>query len=122
MLMRILLSPMAFFDTTPLGRILNRFSKDIDIIDSTIPMNVRMLFNQILSVIGTVVAVVFAMPIFIVVVIPVTVLYYFVQKEFLITHITNNYISQKAQFHVLSFTELCHERQSIIRGCVPDFM
>jgi len=29
MLSNILLSPMAFFDTTPLGRVLNRFSKDM---------------------------------------------------------------------------------------------
>ena len=31
MLNSIMLSPMAFFDVTPSGRILNRFTKDLDI-------------------------------------------------------------------------------------------
>lgn len=37
MLNGIIKSPMRFFDTTPIGRILARFSKDVDVLDRTLP-------------------------------------------------------------------------------------
>ena len=42
MLFNILKSPMSFFDTTPIGRILNRFSRDIGaLIDCSIANCIR---------------------------------------------------------------------------------
>ena len=49
-LANVMRSAMTFFDVTPLGRILNRFSKDIDTIDVLLPMNLRSLLICLFSV------------------------------------------------------------------------
>ena len=47
MLYSILRSPLSFFDVTPLGRILNRFSRDMSSIDQEIPVNIRFVMQSL---------------------------------------------------------------------------
>ncbi|KAJ2081617.1 hypothetical protein H4R24_002194, partial [Coemansia sp. RSA 988] len=55
MLTSVLRSPLLFFDTAPTGRILNRFSSDVQVCDETLPSDISMfldaLFNIILAVV-----------------------------------------------------------------------
>ncbi|KAL8585023.1 hypothetical protein ACOMHN_043659 [Nucella lapillus] len=72
--------PMHFFDVTPLGRLINRFSKDIDVIDTVVPMNAHMFLMCFLHVMGTVVIISMGTPLFLSIILPLMVLYYVVQN------------------------------------------
>ena len=86
LLVNILRLPMSFFDTTPSGRILNRFSKDIYTIDEIVPRSVSMFLTTFLAVISTIFVISFATPLFMVVILPLVVFYVLIQVRRIPTH------------------------------------
>lgn len=65
LLHRVFRAPLRFFDTTPVGRILNRFSKDFETVDSTVPNDFMNFIINLLVVISNVITVSTVLPIFI---------------------------------------------------------
>ena len=84
-LLNIIRLPMSFFDRTPIGRIVNRFSKDIYYIDETIPRSIRSFLGTFFVVIMTIAIISYATPLFLTVVIPLVIFYLFVQRFYVCT-------------------------------------
>uniref|UniRef100_A0A803TTT9 ATP binding cassette subfamily C member 2 n=1 Tax=Anolis carolinensis TaxID=28377 RepID=A0A803TTT9_ANOCA len=85
LLSNILRVPMSFFDTTPTGRIINRFAKDIFTVDEAIPMSFRSWLNCFLGIISTLLIICLATPYFAIIMLPLGLLYYFVQQFYVST-------------------------------------
>ncbi|KAI7104948.1 ATP-binding cassette glutathione S-conjugate transporter, partial [Hortaea werneckii] len=78
-------SPMSFFETTPSGRILNRFSSDIYRIDEVLARTFNMLFANAARAIFTLVVISTSTPVFIALILPLGALYMWIQKYYLRT-------------------------------------
>ncbi|KAJ1953275.1 hypothetical protein GGI12_006046, partial [Dipsacomyces acuminosporus] len=85
MLVAVFRSPMSFFDTTPLGRILQRFSKDQNSVDEVIPRTVAQWLQNLTNIAFSLVVIVFSLPAFALVIIPVIFFFFHLKNYFLTT-------------------------------------
>ena len=88
LLTNMLRTPMSFFDTTPLGRIINRFSKDIDTLDDQLRMQIQFWMMQSSPIVATIIVISYTTPIFIAVVIPLIILFAIIQVSMVVLLIT----------------------------------
>ncbi|KAG9009269.1 hypothetical protein FRB94_012338 [Tulasnella sp. JGI-2019a] len=81
----IVRSPMRFFDTTPAGRILNRFSSDISTVDSSLSSSLRSTALYIANFIASVITVIVVVPPFAFPAAVISYLYYRFSYGYVIT-------------------------------------
>ncbi|XP_069457992.1 ATP-binding cassette sub-family C member 4-like isoform X2 [Ovis canadensis] len=85
MLETILRSPVLFFNRNPIGRILNRFFRDIGDMDDLLPLIFQDFIQTFLLMIGVMVVMVAAIPWTAIPVIPLGIIFFFLRRYFLET-------------------------------------
>ncbi|KAF9935900.1 hypothetical protein BGZ67_002885 [Mortierella alpina] len=83
LLMAVVRAPLRFFDTTPVGRIMNRFSKDFETVDGSIANNCAQLLSLIMSVSSIIIVLAYITPLFVVVAALISVAYLAVGRKYI---------------------------------------
>uniref|UniRef100_F7GAD5 ATP binding cassette subfamily C member 4 (PEL blood group) n=1 Tax=Callithrix jacchus TaxID=9483 RepID=F7GAD5_CALJA len=81
----ILKAPVLFFDRNPIGRILNRFSKDIGHLDDLLPLTFLDFIQTLLQVVGVVSVAVAVIPWIAIPLVPLGIVFIFLRRYFLET-------------------------------------
>ncbi|XP_078099628.1 ATP-binding cassette sub-family C member 4 isoform X1 [Sander vitreus] len=81
----ILRTPVHFFDVNPIGRVLNRFSKDIGQLDSMLPWTFADFIQVFLQIVGTIAVSVSVIPWILIPVVPLLLVFLFLRRYFLQT-------------------------------------
>ncbi|KAI0230543.1 Canalicular multispecific organic anion transporter 1 [Lamellibrachia satsuma] len=78
-LLGIIHVPLMFFDRTPVGRVINRFSSDVYTLDTTLPQTINMAVNLVIQVVATVAVISLSTPMFLIAFVVLTIPFVFVQ-------------------------------------------
>ncbi|XP_014780308.1 ATP-binding cassette sub-family C member 10 isoform X1 [Octopus bimaculoides] len=121
LLRTILKAPTSFFDVTPIGRILNRFSSDTFSIDDSLPFVLNLLLANVYSLLGTLVIICYGLPWFCVLLVPLGFLYYFIQQYYRYTSREIKRISSITQSHIYAQFSETVSGLSVIRAFRESF-
>ena len=82
-LLRVVRAPLAWFDTNPSGRVLNRFSKDVGVIDDALPLVTFDFFNVASMILATLGLVLAANPYLLLALAPLTVGFTILRRRYM---------------------------------------
>ncbi|NXP80221.1 MRP7 protein, partial [Ramphastos sulfuratus] len=82
LLQRVLKATITFFDTTPTGRILNRFSSDLYCVDDSLPFMLNIFLANMYGLLGMLIMMTYGLPWIGLVLLPLAALYFSIQRYY----------------------------------------
>ncbi|NXC45297.1 MRP7 protein, partial [Penelope pileata] len=82
LLQRVIKATVTFFDTTPTGRILNRFSSDLYCVDDSLPFILNIFLANMYGLLGMLVIITYGLPWIGLVLLPLAALYFSIQRYY----------------------------------------
>ncbi|XP_067399217.1 ATP-binding cassette sub-family C member 10 isoform X2 [Emydura macquarii macquarii] len=82
LLQRVMKATVTFFDVTPTGRILNRFSSDLYCVDDSLPFILNIFLANVFGLLGMMVMITYGLPWIGLVLLPLAALYFSIQRYY----------------------------------------
>ncbi|NXA51711.1 MRP7 protein, partial [Nothocercus julius] len=79
---QVIKATVTFFDTTPVGRILNRFSSDLYCVDDSLPFILNIFLANMYGLLGMLVMITYGLPWIALVLLPLAALYFSIQRYY----------------------------------------
>eukprot|EP00730_Choanoeca_flexa_P019296 TRINITY_DN9420_c0_g2_i1.p1 TRINITY_DN9420_c0_g2~~TRINITY_DN9420_c0_g2_i1.p1 ORF type:complete len:819 (+),score=134.30 TRINITY_DN9420_c0_g2_i1:101-2458(+) len=116
LLNRVTAAPVIFFDVNPLGRLINRFSSDVYGVDDSLPFILNILLAQFFGLIGTIAVTCYSEPYLLVILAPLSLIYYSVQKYYRQTSREIKRLNSISRSPIYSHFDECLQGASSIRA------
>eukprot|EP01062_Namystynia_karyoxenos_P082130 TRINITY_DN9190_c0_g1_i1.p1 TRINITY_DN9190_c0_g1~~TRINITY_DN9190_c0_g1_i1.p1 ORF type:complete len:1730 (+),score=536.57 TRINITY_DN9190_c0_g1_i1:112-5301(+) len=122
LLANVIRAPISYFDTTPLGRLINRFSKDLDQIDNILPPTIVSFFQLTFQTTAQMAVMVSSQPLVLAAFVPAGVVYIGILKRFIRTNRETKRLDSINKSPVYThFTETLNGIKTIQAFRVEDF-
>ncbi|KAF9974715.1 hypothetical protein BGZ73_001834 [Actinomortierella ambigua] len=112
----VLRAPLSFFDTTPAGRILNRFSKDVSDLDNIFWETINDIFVTSLNALGSIVLTIIFFPWLTLAILPIGACYYLISVYYLKTSREIKRLDSTCRSYLITHFSECLHGMTLLRA------